>query len=73
MKELKTRPGRIISMVNDGNEITVTLRGKPAAKIVPVERSAAAAPDDAFGIWKDRRDMDDVDAFLDSMRKDREL
>ena len=35
-KQLRIEPGRIISLAAGGQEITVTYRGKPRAKIVPL-------------------------------------
>ena len=34
-KQLRIEPGRIISQAAGGQEITVTYRGKPCAKIIP--------------------------------------
>jgi prevent-host-death family protein len=77
VKELKKQPGRIISMAGAGNAITVTMRGKPAAKIVPLDYASeeADACEEllAFGIWKDREDMKDPSAFVADLRKGRGL
>jgi prevent-host-death family protein len=77
VKELRTQPGRIIAMVGLGNDITITVHGKPAAKIVPLDHVSIneAAGDDstAFGIWKDREDMKDPSAFVAGLRKGRSL
>ena len=35
-KQLRIEPGRIISQVDTVKEITITYRGKPRAKIVPI-------------------------------------
>ena len=76
VKELRKQPGRIISMVGLGNDITITMRGKPAAKIVPLdyvsEETNADEELSAFGIWKDREDMKDPLAFVANLRKRRE-
>jgi len=42
-KQLRIEPGRIISQVDTVHEITVTYRGKPRAKIVPIGSSGDAA------------------------------
>jgi antitoxin (DNA-binding transcriptional repressor) of toxin-antitoxin stability system len=73
VKELRKQPGRIIAMVGAGNDITITLWGKPAAKIVPLDyvseevRVDEALP--AFGMWKDREDMKDPSTFVANFRK----
>jgi prevent-host-death family protein len=73
VKELRKEPGRIISMVGTGNHITITMRGKPAAKIVPLDYVPDVANADeellAFGMWKDREDMQDPSVFVADMRK----
>lgn len=65
-------------MVESGNTITITVRGRPAAKIVPLDH----VPDEkektedellAFGMWKDREDMEDPSAFVAELRKGRSL
>jgi prevent-host-death family protein len=77
VKELRKQPGRIISMVDAGNDITVTMRGKPAAKIVPLDYVSKETSADeeilAFGMWKDREDMKDPSAFVANFRNGRSL
>ena len=76
-KQLRIEPGRIISQVDNGQEITITYRGKPRAKIVPiVDRKNIDdknSDDELFGIWKDRKDLNDVDQFIRNIRKRRDL
>jgi prevent-host-death family protein len=75
VKELRTQPGRIISMASSGNDIIVTMRGKPTARIVPLDHvpAVATADDDlaAFGMWKDHKDMKDPSVFVAGLRKGR--
>lgn len=55
-KELRIQPGKIIDQVVNGEEVTVTFRGKALAKIVPFgKRIKAGDKDDisVFGLWKD--------------------
>ena len=75
-KELRSRVGEALALVERGEQVTVTYRGKPRAKLVPIERSEEApgyepAPASAFGMWADRTDMDDVDAWVRNLRKGR--
>jgi len=42
-KQLRIEPGRIISQVDAVKEITITYRGKPRAKIVPIGSCQDAA------------------------------
>ena len=76
-KQLRIEPGRIISQVDNGQEVTITYRGKPRAKIVPIidRRKIDTIDSDVelFGIWKDRKDMANVDRFIRKIRKGRKL
>jgi len=73
LKELKRQPGRIVSMVSDGNEFIVTSRGIPKAKIIPLsQKEKKEKPESGFyGMWADRDDMKDVDAYIRNLRKGR--
>ena len=75
-KELRSRVGEALALVERGEQVTITYRGKPRARLVPVERSGEEpcydpAPVSAFGMWEDRTDMDDVDAWVRNIRKGR--
>jgi prevent-host-death family protein len=75
-KQLRIQPGRIISQVNNGQEITVTYRGKACAKIIPIRAKQSIneeADNELFGMWKDRKDMENVEQYVRSMRKGRKL
>ena len=74
-KQLRIQPGRIISQVENGQEITITYRGKPRAKLIPIGDRKKIKPDDTdielFGMWKDRKDMENVEEYVRSLRKGR--
>jgi prevent-host-death family protein len=76
-KQLRIQPGRIISQVNNGQEITITYRGKACAKIVPLfprkKIDLEESDDELFGIWKDRIEMENVEQYVRNMRKGRKL
>jgi prevent-host-death family protein len=76
-KQLRIQPGRIISQVNNGQEITITYRGKACAKIVPFSDRKKIVleefDDELFGIWKDRSEMENVGQYIRNMRKGRKL
>lgn len=73
VRELRQRAAEIIDAVRDGEVVTVTYRGKPVAQINPIRsrNEAAEAIDEAFGIWKDRRDMEDVRGWVRERRRAR--
>jgi prevent-host-death family protein len=72
-KELRIQPGRILSQVNNGQEIIITYRGKNCARIVPLfDRSVIEkADEEIFGMWKDNKKTKDVDAFINNLRRGR--
>jgi len=75
-KQLRIEPGRIISQVDSGQEITITFRGKPRAKIVPIggrKSGAEKTESELFGVWKDRKDMVNTDQFVRNLRKGRKF
>ncbi|NUN16576.1 MAG: type II toxin-antitoxin system prevent-host-death family antitoxin [Myxococcales bacterium] len=72
-KELRIQPGKIIDQVVNGQEITVTFRGKAIVKIVPIDQpqNAESKDDDGiFGMWKDGTETS-VDDTVREMRKGR--
>jgi len=76
-KQLRTESGRIISQVSNGQEITVTYRGKPRAKIIPIKAGRVPVSrepeNELFGIWKDRKDTANVEQFVRNIRKGRKF
>jgi len=76
-KQLRIQPGKIISQVENGQEITVTYRGKPCAKIIPLTNRISVDPevsdDELFGIWKNRKETENVELYIRNLRKGRKL
>lgn len=70
-KQLRREMGRILQRVSAGEHVTVTLHGKPVAVIMPVETTPCDYDPVGFGIWKDREDLKDVQAWLDAIRQPR--
>ena len=73
-KELRIQPGRIIDQVVNGEEITVTFRGKALARIVPLLSKGARNDQDEpgiFGMWKDHDQADSVESQVRAMREGR--
>lgn len=73
-KELRIQPGKIVAQVAIGQEITVTYRGEPVAKIVPF-RSTGDREDEVsvFGMWKDHDREQSVEAQVRNVRKGRQF
>ncbi|GAB1431663.1 hypothetical protein MASR2M29_02880 [Spirochaetota bacterium] len=71
-KELRIQPGKIIEQVSVGQEITVTYRGKPLAKIIPFNSSISSNEDSIiFGMWKNRNESESVEDHVKRLRKGR--
>ncbi len=71
-KELRTRTREIMEAMKRGEEVTITYRGRPVAKIVPVrgkkEQVPGEADDPLFGMWEDNPAAEDVEGFIDEVR-----
>jgi len=74
-KELRLKTSRILKKVQQVGSATVTLRGKPVARLTALKREEAPrlVDDPAVGMWADREDMRDVRAWLRKIRTPRYL
>ena len=72
IKELRQKTSEIIELVESGEEVIITSRGVKKARLLPLEVKAnSKAKDAAFGMWKDRDDMEDSAAYVRELRKGR--
>ncbi|MBA7649505.1 hypothetical protein ES703_57302 [subsurface metagenome] len=75
VKELRSSTKRILSAVRRGDTVIITYRGKPFAKISPIEDSklqeSEQTNDSLFGMWKDNAAVGDVDDYINKVRKGR--
>ncbi len=74
-KELRFHTKELLESVSRGEEVVITYRGKPCAKLVPIKDSKKNLQDtkELFGMWKDRTDLDDVNSYIRNLRKERFL
>jgi len=74
-KELRVKTSEVLKRVQRIGSATVTLRGKPVARLVALapRRPLPLAEHPSVGIWADREDMKDVNAWLRKVRKPRPL
>ena len=75
-KELRIQPGRIIDQVANGQEITVTFRGKALARIVPIKTKLKTSNKEEisiFGLWKNHEDSKIVEDYVRDLRKGRQF
>lgn len=71
-KDLRFKISMLFDVLTKGEDITITYRGKPKAKLISFEEPSSEGKSDAlFGIWKDRED--DVDGLVRSMRQGRDF
>ena len=72
-KDLRFHSKEILETVMRGEEVIITYRGKPSAKIVPVgNRNSEADPQHKlFGIWADHDESKDVEKYIRRIRAGR--
>ena len=69
-KDLRFKISMLFDVLTKGEDITITYRGKPKAKLVPFEKDTSDEKSDAlFGMWKDQEG--EVDDLIRSMRQGR--
>ncbi len=71
-KDLRFHSKDLIDSVNRGEDVIITFRGKPCAKLVPYqERKKKTGKNELFGIWKDNDAIQHVDEYVRNLRKGR--
>ena len=73
--DLRRRMGDVLRALEKNELVTVTHRGKEKGVIYPSPRSpdrpVSVSQHPAFGMWKDRDDLEDVDQVVRNLRKGR--
>lgn len=71
-KDLRFHSKELLNTVNRGEEVVITFRGKPCAKLVPYgETTDQTIKSELFGIWKDNKAVRDVNEYVRDLRKGR--
>ena len=71
-KDLRFKISMLFDVLTKGEDITITYRGKPKAKLISFEDPDSNEKSDAlFGIWKDRES--EVDELIRNMRQGRKF
>ena len=73
-KDLRFHSKELLNTVNRGEEVVITFRGKPCAKLVPVQEvknDFKSETNKLFGIWKDKDELESVDNYVRNLRKGR--
>ena len=72
-KELRSQTSLLLDAVERGEEVTITYRGRPRARVVRIEegRETPAGETELFGLWADREDMADPAEYVRELRRSR--
>jgi len=71
-KDLRFHSKELLDTVNRGEEVVITYRGKPCAKLVPYsEAGKKTAGNELFGIWKEDASTQNVAEYVRKLRKGR--
>jgi len=72
-KDLRFHSTELLNTVKRGEEVIITYRGKPCAKLVPIEdeEQQTSIDDELFGIWADNAVAENVDDYVKKIRKGR--
>jgi prevent-host-death family protein len=72
-KELRFYSKELINTVRRGEEVVITYRGKPCAKLIPYPENEGKnrKKNVLYGIWKDNQQVADVEAYIRELRKGR--
>ncbi len=72
-KDLRFHSKELLDTVSRGEEVVITYRGKPCAKLVPIKNEATrnSGKNELFGIWKDYSETKNVDSYVRNLRKGR--
>lgn len=79
-KDLRIRTRQLLDAVERGEEVVITHRGRPCAKLIPFRKSSRArrtgpgkerARLPLFGIWQDYAPARNATAYVDKLREGR--
>ena len=72
-KQLRFNTKSLLQSVARGEEVTITMRGKPVARLVTINRRRKKKGEDdtIFGMWRDRNDLREVQSYVRNIRKGR--
>ncbi len=71
-KDLRFHSKKLIESVRRGEEVVITYRGKPCARLVPYQNQVSKEENhQLFGIWRDRQINNNVQEYVRTIRKGR--
>lgn len=71
--DLRRRMKDVLLALDRNESVTIFYRGKEKAILSPCQQriNKSVKDHEAFGMWRDRKDMADVDAYVRNLRKGR--
>ena len=71
-KDLRFHSKELLETVGRGEEVVITFRGKPCAKLVPFSGTeSSSVKNKLFGIRRNDAATEDVDTYVRTLRKGR--
>ncbi len=71
-KDLRFHSKELLDSVKRGEEVVITFRGKPCAKLIPYEeKKEETVKKELYGIWEDNDIIQDVEEYVRGLRKGR--
>ena len=72
-RDLRTQTRRLLEAVDRGEEVVITDRGKPRARLVPIAQPATQDGEEPelFGLWRDHEVVADGSAYVGKQRRGR--
>ena len=72
-KDLRFHSKELLDAVKSGEEVVITYRGKPSAKLIPFQSEKKPVKTDhkAFGMWKDHEAVRDGESYIETIRRKR--
>ena len=72
-KDLRFNAKGVLETVSRGEEVIITFRGKPCARVIPYEKRGGkkTGKKELFGIWKDNEDLANINDYVRGLRKGR--
>jgi len=68
-KDLRFNISMLFNVLNKGEDVTITYRGKPKAKLVSIDDVKEQKDTSLFGMWNDKNI--EVDSFIRDLRSGR--
>lgn len=72
-KDLRFHSKEILDTVSRGEEVIITFRGKPQAKMIPIgnDKQEKESTSKLFGIWQNNDAIVNVNVYMRNIRKGR--